>query len=287
MTPDADLVSYELAMLQFRPDVTSEELVNIGVVAYSSELLELSMVTTERYGRLKSVYTDLDGVAFRSLVRGARARASAVSKELRKDRLALDGRPDSITDLLGRIVPPGSANFAWSTVRYGVCQDLDLRAREVFDEYIGRHEQPGVRERVDDERLWKQVVESPELEAVLPHVNKPLEVSSQDYSYRFRASWMNGHLQLAEPISLDYVNPGGMVEQAVRWNGIVHLLSKENEFDLTAIVTDPPRGDRQAIQKYNTATSLLLKTEHVRAVIPASDMGQLEQIIKTDLQLAH
>lgn len=283
MTQYAEPISYELAILQFRPDVTSEELVNIGVVAFSVEAGLLATATTERYGRLKAVYSDLDGVAFRNLVRAVRSRAASIAKELGKDRLALDGRPDGIMGLLDRIVPPGSANFSWSTIRYGVCADLHTRVRDAFDEYIGRHEQSSARERIDDERLWKQVIEDPQLKPVLEYVNRPKEVSSEDYSYRFRGSWMNGHLQLAEPISLDYVNPGGMVEEAVRWNGIVNLLSKENYFDLTAIVTDPPRGDRHAMEKYQAATTLLRKTEHVRAVIPASEVGELGRIIQEDV----
>ena len=141
MTQYAEPISYELAILQFRPDVTSEELVNIGVVAFSVEAGLLATATTERYGRLKAVYSDLDGVAFRNLVRAVRSRAASIAKELGKDRLALDGRPDGIMGLLDRIVPPGSANFSWSAenrnVEFGVLLDDRSLAEAVEREIAG------------------------------------------------------------------------------------------------------------------------------------------------------
>ena len=288
MTETPSQLSYELALLQFRPDVTSEELVNVGVVALSAELFELSFAVTERYGRLKAVYADIDGVAFRNVTRRIRVRSSNLAKELKKLHLhpKLDSAPYSVQPFLDQIVQPGGANFSWSSIRYGVCSKLEERVQEVFHEYIGRHEQGGHRERIDDDKLWKRVLESPHVNELVQEIAQEKEVASKDYSYTFRASWTNGHLQVAEPISLDYLNPGGMVEQAVRWTGILHLLTKDNDFDLTAIVTDPPYGDPEALKKYNVATALLSDTERIRAVIPASDLGKLKEIIEADL-LAH
>lgn len=286
MTETRTLLPYEIALLQFRADVTSEEFVNVGVAGFSPEV-GLEIAFSERYGRLKALYGDLDGAAFRRLVRGLRKRANRAREDARRDRLRLNGSDGSIHPILDQVVPPGSGNFSWSSIRPGVCVDLRERVEEVFYEYIGRHAGQGMRERVDDERLWRLVSEDPALKAVLAKVTKPRELRApDDVSHRFRASWMNGRLQLAEPISLDYANPSGMVEEAVRWNGLLSLLSSAHDFGLTAIVTDPPEGDRQAAAKYEAATKVLGKAPAVRAVIPRSKISGLTNIILEDVHAA-
>ena len=279
-------VAYELALLQFRPDVTSEESLNVGVVLFAPELAKLEYEISDRYGRVKAVYPTLNGSSYRPLVNAVSSRVGAMARNLNSRKGELLAGPRSLGELLRELTPQAGGNFGWSELRFGLCEDLKVRCAEVFQEYVGRHEVTTTRDRIDDDRLWKQVVESESVQVVFAHVNNPIRLEGGDYARDFRASWTNGHLQVAEPITLDYQRPGDIVDQAVRWKGIVDLLAEGGDFRLTAIVTDPPDNDPAARVKYDLATGMLRRIQHVRAVIPASSAGTLAAIVKEDLHLA-
>ncbi len=273
---------YELALLQFRPDVTSEELLNVGVVGFGPRTGEFHSRITERYSRLKAVYPNLNGSAYRAMAYALQSKATSLGKSGENGQPRLLDNPNSIEQILQELLPL-EGNFRWSAVRYGVCPDLAERVDEVFGDYVAKHEQTG-RDRIDDDRLWKGVNESAAMRRVAHHVDKPKVISAQGFTHTFRASWVNGTTQVAEPISLDYVTPSGMVEQAVHWKGIIGVLAEAQDFRLTAIVTDPPTDD--SLAKYNAATALLLSDARVRAVIPASDADRLAQMVREDLGLS-
>ena len=276
-----ELITYELALLQFRPNVTSEELLNVGVVALSPITNQFEYRITERYGRLKAAYPDLDGPAFRKLSRGISAQCRRLNRELVADRLRVFGE-QSLVEMANRVVTEGSSNFAWSSVRFGACSDLKNRVHEVFHEYVGRMEEKDPRDRIDNTVLWSTVAEHPRVKAVLEAIDKPTPLETDNYSHTFRGSWMNGHLQVVEPISLDYVNSKEMLEQAVKWHGIVKVLENRNDFRLTALVTNRPDG--LPGEKYDQAVELLSSINLVRAVIPASEAERFGALVEQDLR---
>jgi hypothetical protein len=289
---DSELIAYELALLQFRPDATSEEAVNIGVVAVAPDTRQIGFRITDRYGRIRSLYPDLDGYAFKRLCRALEMKFRVLANQAQLDRQRLEGLQHfsqagfDIHSITSGAVSPTSNNFGWSSTRFGICHDLQDRVDQVFHEYVGRLESREPRVRKDSEALWKSVIEHPEVREIVPKIVEPKELSAGRFSHMFRGSWMNGRVQVVEAITLDYADPQDMLNRAVHWLGITSTLAEQNEYQMTAVVTDRP-PDRAAAELYDEAVSRLQDNRWIRRVIPESRAQELAEIVEQDLQLQH
>jgi hypothetical protein len=276
-------VDYELALLQFRPVVSSEERINIGVVLYSPTTSEVASRLSDRYGRLTALFPRLDGSSYRTMVRHLQSRLREVAgpnRDGRQRRLTIG--VTNIDSLLNHVIRSPSANFSWSTIRYGVCEDLELRKEELFEEYVSQFETARQRERVDDKVLWESVKQTAAFQEIAPELDDSITISTTDYTYTFRAGWMNGVRQVVEPISLDYVKPADMVEEANKWRGRLEELKRTNEFLMTAIITEPPANG--ARHKYDQATSILRRASQIRGVFTRSQVPDFASLVKADIE---
>jgi hypothetical protein len=272
-------IPYSLALLQFRPTPVSDESINVGVVVVSQELSSADYKFSEHFGRLSKAFPGLDGPAYRSIIRNLSARArTAVGTSGQTAYVAKD-----VQAVLRAILPTQTGAFRWSTLRYGVCTDLRLRAQEAFYDYVGRYEAPASRERVDRDALWREVTHVESVANVLRRVDHDVPVTNDTYDYTFAAGWLNGRQQVSEAISLDYAAPRDMVEQAALWRGRLELLGGGSRFMFTPIVTEPPAGTGLARQKYDDACAMLIAAPGVRTLFRPSEAGAFARHIASDL----
>jgi hypothetical protein len=282
-------MAYELALLQFVPDPSSEECANVGVVAFSPSTGGMVFRFNDRYGRVRTLYPEVIGSRFRSLIQSLSRRAREIQREAGIERpggqqLALD-RLERIEELLHRIVPPGNANFRWSSVRFGVCASLADALTRTFDEYITRREPKPTRKRREDADVWRHVTSNTAFRRVESALQPEFELSTPDYRYVFKAAWNNGGLHVVEPISLDYLDPRDMVEEAARWRGRLDELSLGNDFAMTVILSDPPQNG--ALRQYDQAQHILERDERIRRVIKESRADDFVDLVESDLQSQH
>jgi hypothetical protein len=60
--------TYSYTCLRYIHDVATGEFVNVGVVLYAPEARYLRAICRDNYGRLKHMFPNLDGKAYRSLI---------------------------------------------------------------------------------------------------------------------------------------------------------------------------------------------------------------------------
>lgn len=278
---------YEAVLLQFQPDPTSEERLNVGVVAFAAASQELAFNFSEHYSRIRGAFPSVHGSDYRAMIRQIEAEATRA----RQARVSRNGQPRLAVDVslpavLADILKPGGS-FRWSSVRYGVCSDLQTRVAEMFRDYVGQHEEAPARPRVDERTIWEQTVQHPAISAVLrsERLDEDVEIKTDRYSYRFKLGWVNGRQQVAEPVSLDYKEPRDITEKAIKWVGRLHELASSNPFELVAIVSPMPAEETgRAATEYKAALQLLKDAESVRKVLTVDDQAKLARLIQADLQ---
>lgn len=276
-------VVYETALVQFRPVVSSEERVNVGVLVFCPDLSQLQWRITDHYRRLKDLYPRLDGKQYRNMRRAFEVRIQRTAGRSADPKQSVMIGAKSLSEIMSVLLPSDGSAFVHSTIRFGHCDDLEARTAELYEEYVEQYERQSVRERIDNEVLWERVKTSPQFQRVAPHVKEEVTLSTtRGYQYTFKAGWQNGHQQLLEPITLDYVDPFEMVDKAVWWSGRLHELASQNSFDLIAIVSDPPANG--ARQKYDQARTLLEGSERLRLVITQAQIPELAKLISEDVE---
>jgi len=220
-----------------------------------------------------------DGKSYRNLIEQLDRNA----KRMRHHQRESQGAFAMITfaELLRTIIPPGSSNFRWSSIRYGTCKDLQSRLETVFEEYVGQFERTPIRRRIDDQSLWQTVISDPSVEQLKNRIETGVTIANELYQYSFQAGWVNGHRQVAEAISFDYIDPQEMIEKANKWRGRLEVLSQENDFSLTATITDPPAGLSKV--PYEKARKILSEDKRVREVFTQSEVDKFAHQIAADL----
>jgi len=283
--PKGSTLDYEYALVQFRPVVSSEERVNIGLAIYAPATGQFAWRVSEHYGRLTSLFPDLQGGGYRRMVRHLIAAFQSVAGSAGAAAHAQLLEPSkSLNDILNRVLPPTVSNFGCTPLRWGFTADIAERADQLFDEYVLSLEENKPRERVDDRALWEAVRKRPSIQKLEPKLQGDVTLSTPRFEYTFAVGWHNGHRQVAQPISLDYIYPAQMVDEANKWTGRLVELRRENNFEMTAIITDAPSDGASARKKYDQAIQILRLADGVRKVIPESEADALAELIKNDLQ---
>jgi hypothetical protein len=73
---------------------------------------------------------------------------------------------------------------------------------------------------------------------------------------------MNGVHQVMEPISLDYLSAGEVIEKATSWSGRLFNLAKGQPFQFTGVIGAPDRDDLR--DAYKRAVAILAGAPNVR-----------------------
>jgi hypothetical protein len=276
-------VPYASALIQFRPIVSSGERLNVGVIVHSPETGQVAWHVSDRYGRLTSVYPNLDGASYRRMISHIRnsIRRAAGNQEATQGNLQL--KAVSLESILNTVIPSPSSNFTWIVLGHGLCTDVAERARELRSEFITRFEGQKGRERIDDRVIWERVQENDAFHQIAAVIH-PRKLETSNYEYTFRGSWTNGRLQVVEPVSFDYVKPGDMLEEANKWRGRLEELRSSHDFQMTAIVSGPVSLASNASGKYEQATAILRRSPVVREVFSEWQVEAFVSLVKDDLE---
>lgn len=271
---------YRLTMLQFVPRGSSDERLNIGVAVFAPETGEFLCRITSRSRRLSSAFPTIHGEGVRRILLALVDRARSI-ETVRRPRAELMRRYETLEDALNSLVLPHSESFRWTPPRSGVCDDLEVRLSQVYDEYVGRFELSSERDRIDDDGLWALASRVSPMAELLPKL-RPLVLASDLYRYEFRAAWRNGTTQVLEPISLDYTRAHDIVERANTWAGRLVALSHSGmPFHMTALITDAPAAPERR-EKYEAAVKILRASDRVRTVVPIRDAEKVAAMVLAD-----
>lgn len=277
---------YQFALLRYVHNSASAEFVNVGAVMWLADDRRLLHRVNDRYGRLSAFFQEFDGAGYRQMIRQLDARFRHASDELSgavQPSLFGPQPPDKLEEILERLVGDDASCFQYSSIMAGIAPDPDARFAHIFAEFIERHESPGPRQRRDEMEIWTGVETRLRDRKLTPRLQSGVEVRGPHYSYRFRTGWMNGKVQVLEPISFDYLNGVELIEKANTWSGRMLNLSRGTvEFQLTAVVALPQRGDLQAA--YEQARVILSEAPCVRQVVPEQEMDRVLADIEGDLR---
>lgn len=275
---------YQFAVLRYVHNASSGEFVNVGVVLWCAPSALFAFELNERYGRLSSFFKGaFDGVAYRAMLRRLKTKLGRLAGQH-------DGQPGlehvndkDLDELLDWVLPEDDSCFQWSAVMGGIAADPRARLRQLFAELVERHEAPGPRQRRDETEIWTEVERALRERGLLGRVETQVEIGVADYSYKFKLGWMNGVRQVLEPISLDFLGRGDVLEKANTWCGrLLNLSKSEEQFQFTGVVSKPERED--LIGAFNQATRLLREAPRVRAILQESEVAAFLPDIEHDLE---
>ncbi len=256
---------YSFSVLRYVHDPVTQEFVNIGVAVFAPQVGFLRAICPGHYGRIKRMFTRIDGARFRDLARHLQSQIHSLETRLPSDA----GAPGkALESLLAGVLPPDDSSIQFSPAGVGLSRDPEKTLEELFQRYVERynHEEESGRRTRDEKDVWK-VFEAPlQRHRVLDKLVEK-KITAPNYSYNFKNAWKNQVWHVYEPVSFDLAYPQSIVEKANNWVGRALSLHQSNEpFTMHVLLGEPRNADLKDafVRAQNILNEMPVKKEFVR-----------------------
>ena len=238
--------AYSYVVLRYVHDPVADESVNVGVLVYAPASRFLQARTRTTFGRLRTLYPDLDGEAFKRALRAVEDGVDALARGAASTPLL----PLSDAASLARsVLPDDDSGLRWSRVGTGLTDDPAATLDALFLRFVARHDRASDRRR-DDDDVWRSISQKLAAHDVADRFEEKTIRGGAD-EITLRHAWKNGRWHAVEPVSLDLVDADGVKGKARRWLGhlsavdgladqaIIHLVvGRPVDLDLTSAYRD-------------------------------------------------
>lgn len=273
---------YQYSTLRYVHDTTTGEFVNVGVVIYSREARYASALCRTTFGRLSKTFPDMDGEAFKGVMRHVQSRIEELGDDL-KNELPLNGLPESVLSVAHKVLPPDDSTLQWSPAGAGLADDLALALASLFERMVSRYDERPQQERRTDDEVWRKFRRNLESRHVLKHL-QPKKISVQDDEVEFRYAWKNGVWHCLEPVSLDLSSAGSIRDKAHRWLGhVMSVRESKDPFKVYFLLGEPHQDAlRPAFEK---AVSILGKSPVENEIIREQSAGEFSERFANEIEI--
>lgn len=277
------MTTYEAVLLRFVPDQTAGELINFGVLMWLPERWELLHEVNVRSVRAKRFFPSISGAWYRRVAEAVHRRLRNYEAQRGPRQGELGAARDHFDTILEDLIRPDATMLQRSHVMTGITEDPLERLHELFEEFVLRHERlPPQRERVKEPDIERAVALRLQQAGLSGRVETSVEVHGKHISHTFPVGWVNGHLNVVEPVSFDLAESGTLREKAASLTGrLYHLQLGGKPFSLTAVVAKPHNYD--LLPAFRDATAMLRETHGVKDVVSYDDLSPLIAKIEHDL----
>jgi hypothetical protein len=252
---------------------------NVGVALFSSDARFTGALCRVQYGRIKSVFPQLNGDAFRSTMRHIQAEFRAANERLGEELSLSDST--TVIDIARRILPPDDSSLQWSPIGSGLSSDVESELRELYERMVTRYDAPQASERRSDDDVWRNFKRPLETRRVLSRL-KPKKIAVQDDEVVFDYAWKNGTWHCLEPVSFDLRAADSIKEKAHKWLGQIQSVKGAGEpFRIYFLVGKPT--DESLIPAFENALSILRKVPVDSELCLEEDAPALAERIARDI----
>lgn len=272
---------YSYVALRYVHDILTGEFINVGLVLAVPGRSMLLTRSRKTFGRIKSVFPDLDSDAYKSAIGAVERGLRQVERSLKAEGFLKSNR--SAQDY-GRIaVPLDDSSLQWSPVGTGLTSDPEATFEQLYQRLVMHYEKSTVRHRSDDD-VWR-LVSSKLKERQIPVELKPKRVDGETDSVLFRHAWKNGKWHVYEPLSFDLSDADNIKDKARRWLG--HLTAVREgvteDIQLNFIVGRPQSPSLESA--YRKAIEIVSHVPFENAVFEEDSIDQVVEMIEDEVRL--
>lgn len=273
-------LAYTYVVLRYRHDAIAGESVNVGVVLHCAQTGFLGHKLTLQFGRLRSIFPDLDGDAFRTSIRAVRHGLDTLSRREKADMLS---RLETAESHAQAVLPKDDSSFIWGNIGAGLTADPQDEMERLFQRFVTWYEEDKISRRSDSD-IWRPVRDK----LSDRHLSDRLEattINSDLTSVKFEHTWKNGALHCYQPLSFDLATEDNIQDKVARWSGhLLHLQDSSEEFVPYFIVGRP--SDLSLTDTYQKAIRALKMSPHNPQIYEENQIDELVDLMHDEM-LAH
>lgn len=196
---------------------------------------------------------------------------------------AVRATPSDLETILRVVLPEDSTAFQCGPLYGGIVDKVADRFSALYNEFVVRHENQGVREYREEYQIWSDFEKRLKARELLQAV-QPRKIETENYHYDFKGSFTNGQLNVLEPISFDLIDPTSIVEKANTWVGRLSTLERSQEFEFNGILAAPHLKSR--IPDFERAVKMLRSHHSVKRLLVEGADGSEAEALLDEIQKA-
>lgn len=273
-------IGYSFCVLRYVHDPLIQEFVNVGVVMYAPKAKFISAMCTEKFGRLTKMGFQVNGSHFRQTVGYIESRIQEEGEKMLHE-LPFEKQPETIAEIMLRVLPKDDSAFQFSSPGSGVTNDTEKTLEDLYNLYVEKYAPKQERGSRSDKEVWKVFKTPLEEKQVLGYL-KPHIVKAKDFEFEFDYSWKNEIWRTYEAVSLDLAESASILDKANIWLGRAQSLKDSSEkFRMVLLLGKP--GDQKLKKSYQQAENILNKMELPHDFVREDEADQFAENLQKEI----
>jgi hypothetical protein len=275
---------FEAVSIRYVHDGRNGEFLNIGVVLFAPTAPFAGVRFLQSWSRITAAFPGAEIVLLRRIAKAFEkwmAEWSATIGQLPLEPLR------GVAALVAEVLHADDSSIQVSPTISGVTSDPQRTLAELFEVYAARQQTDEARRPSrDDGDVWKQFAQLLNEPALVRRLQQRHVLRARHYEFTFDNAWKNGRWNVAQPLSLDLVDPRSIREKATSWSGrVLTLRPSEADTNVYFLVGMPGKDATKEVREA-AADALAILGENLKreAEVLTEDQGQsLAAKIVTDL----
>lgn len=211
-----EYINYQYRVLRYRPDHTSEEFANVGIVMYSPKDKYIKTQFVKRYGRLSQFFGGISGTQLLRSLKALEKSFTTVSKRWEENDSVSEF--DTVTALTDYVLHPNDTSLYFSDEKRGWDINYESAFADLYNRKIGKFltEKRTVH---TDNAVWKEVYKDWFDRYDITKKLKPEVVNTNLDKIKFERTYQNGALHCFQSLALDLVSQESVKDKVYRWAG--------------------------------------------------------------------
>lgn len=271
-----NLKAFQYSLLKYCPSYALGEQVNVGIVFFFKEDLELKFIFPTALSRLHSLFPNVDVRIIKSYIKNIRTKINVLSKN--KSLLEKSNFDELLQD---HVLTPDSNSLYFDAIKTSKYTTIEQLLEHYYNSYFSVYHNQEKSLKHSDQYLVKQFSDKISTHQKFSAlVKRSVKVSNKvGIQTTFDFAWQNGHVNLIKPLSFDLIHKNSIQEKSVKWFGYVTQLetrAKAENLVFNFLVAKP--SDKKLYKSYEEALTILEdKKEVVELVFEEKIDAYLEE----------
>jgi len=248
---------YSYILVHYIHSRAAGEALNVGLVMYCREAKFIAFNFEYNFSRLSCAFPDFDGDQHRRTLKRLQMGLEGFADKLHKPDLGIYEPPTDAKAVVASLWPDKGLSYAYDDMRLGLTSNLSSTFEHLYDTFVSAKIKGDKHKARTDEEVWtvyRERLRRTKADQVL----RPERISTETLEVEYDFTFRDDHLNVVQPLNLDYVRVEAMQDKATKWLGTAMALQGYEDLGTFYLLLGRPQNPAH-IEAYEKAKKILNK----------------------------
>lgn len=245
-------VGFQYSILHYRHDITTGEVINIGMAFYCPNTNYFRGKTITLFKRVLDIFPDTDAHFLRKYTNLINSRIRKISKEFEAKQPKIpNSYENELRNLLPRVLIPDDSSIFYGEIKFGLApiQDIEKIFGQLYYSIIEKYNSKKDKNSRTNEEVWKYYRKPLKKMSIASYLTKQKIVTIND-ELHFDYGWKNGKINILNPMSFDLQDTTSMRKKTNEILGTIFSVNLTNQVNNFYLLLGEPthhNGDHKKV----------------------------------------